>query len=104
MSASGRYALERSDTEGKLMSSQHTRQRFVEAMVAWLNGRLTTDGVVVTADTQLFESGLIDSVRILEVIAWTERELDRQIPDRMIRMDLFGSVDRIADAFLDGAA
>jgi acyl carrier protein len=85
------------------MSNPPTRREFTHDLVAWLNTRVVPDGVSVTASTELFANGLIDSVRILELIAWTERALDRRIPDRMIRMDLFGSVARIAETFMDGA-
>lgn len=84
------------------MPKHPTRQQFTHDLVAWLNTGIVPDGVSVTANTELFANGLIDSVRILELIAWTERALDRRIPDRMIRMDLFGSAARIADTFLEG--
>ncbi len=77
------------------------RVQFTDDLVRWLNLRLVPEGVTVTADTQLFSDGVIDSVKILELIAWTERALGRRIPDRMIQMDLFGSANRIADAFLE---
>ncbi len=84
------------------MAGRIERERFLADLVTWLNRRVVPAGVTVTADTELFENGLVDSVRILELIAWTERALDHRIPDRMIRMDLFGSATRIADAFLEG--
>ena len=50
--------------------------------------------------TPLFADGLIDSIRILEIIAWVEQAIGRQIPDAQIRMDNFFSVERIAEVFL----
>ncbi|MND03194.1 hypothetical protein D3C83_229050 [compost metagenome] len=67
--------------------------------LAWLNARLAPPGVVVTEDTPLFD-GLIDSIRILKLIAWTERATGRQIPDDQIRMDHFQNVSAIADTFV----
>lgn len=73
---------------------------FVAAMVAWLNERLARSGVSIGADTPLFESGLIDSIRVLELIAWTEQAIGTTIPDVRIRMDNFRTVARIAEVFV----
>ena len=78
-----------------------TRPRFVSEMLEWLNRRLAPPGVAIDADTPLFRTGIINSIRILELIAWTERATGRTIPDREIRMDNFQSVRRIADVFVE---
>jgi acyl carrier protein len=78
-----------------------TRPRFVTEMLEWLNRRLAPPGVVIEAETPLFRTGIINSIRILELIAWTERATGRPIPDREIRMDNFQSVGRIADVFVE---
>jgi acyl carrier protein len=80
-----------------------TRERFIEDTVAWINKRLLPPGVAVDATTPLFADGLIDSIRILRLIAWTEYSIGRIIPDEEIRMDNFYDVERIADAFLEAA-
>ena len=41
----------------------------------------------------------MDSIRILELIAWTERATGREVPDAQIRMDNFRTVRRIAEVF-----
>lgn len=76
------------------------RSRFEQAMVAWLNSRFASRGVVITADTPLFARGVIDSLGILELIAWTEVNTGRIVPDESIRMDNFGTVARIARMFV----
>ena len=76
-----------------------SRPHFIELMLDWLNGKLAPPGIRIDADTPLFRTGLIDSIRILELIAWTERATGRLIPDREIRMDNFRTVARIADVF-----
>lgn len=76
------------------------RSRFVTDTVAWINRKLAPPGVAVAPDTPLFAGRLIDSIRILELIAWTERAVGRPIPDASIRMDNFRSVARIAEVFL----
>lgn len=75
------------------------RPPFVETMLDWLNGKLAPPGVTIDADTPLFRTGIINSIRILELIAWTERATGRSISDREIRMDNFETVARIADVF-----
>lgn len=72
---------------------------FTERLLGWLNRKLAPPGMVIDADTPLFSGGLINSIRILELIAWTERETGRPIPDAMIRMDNFHSARRIAEVF-----
>ena len=76
------------------------RGRFIDETAAWIVRRFAP-GAAVEADTPLFE-GLIDSIRILELIAWTERAMGRQIPDRMIRMDHFRTLRAVAETFIPG--
>ena len=80
-----------------------TRPGFVADMLEWLNRKLAPPGVTIDAETPLFRTGIINSIRILELIAWTERATGRTIPDREIRMDNFQSVGRIADVFVEDA-
>jgi acyl carrier protein len=74
---------------------------FTDGLLAWLNARFAPEGFVIAADTLLFAGGLIDSMRILELIAWTERATGREIPDAQIRMDNFATVARIAAVFVE---
>ncbi|HUG39524.1 MAG TPA: acyl carrier protein [Longimicrobiales bacterium] len=74
------------------------RLRFVQDTAAWVVRRFAP-GSDIGPDTPLFE-GLIDSIRILELIAWTEQTLDRRIPDRMIRMDHFRTLRAVAETFI----
>jgi acyl carrier protein len=78
--------------------------RFMSELLDWIRTRLVPKGGPIDADTALFDDGRIDSIRILELIAWTERALGRTIPDRWIRMDHFATVRRIADTFVTGEA
>lgn len=83
------------------MMQTTVRDRFTRDLLHWLNATAAPPGVVIEADTPLFADGLIDSLRILELIAWTERAAGGAIPDEMIRMDHFHSVARIAERFLE---
>lgn len=81
-----------------------TSAEFIDAMVPWLNARVAHPGFSIDADTPLFEGGLIDSIRVLELIAWTEKTIGSVIPDARIRMDNFRTVRRIAEVFvMEGA-
>ncbi len=77
-----------------------TRERFITEMVTWLRDRLAPTEIIIAADTPLFTPGLLDSIRVLELIAYTERAIGSVIPDSRIRMDNFRTVGRIADVFL----
>jgi acyl carrier protein len=81
------------------MSMPMRHEAFVAATVEWINRTLVPEGVTVDADTPLFANGLIDSIRILRLIAWTEHALDLRIPDARIRMDYFRTVRTMADTF-----
>ncbi len=70
-----------------------------DELTAWLNHRFAANGTRIEGHSQLFADRLIDSIRILDLIAWTERALGRRIPDVEIRMDNFASADRIAEVF-----
>ena len=76
------------------------RDQFIADMVAWINARLAPPGVRVDAATPLFASRVINSIKILELIAWTERATGQSIPDVQIRLDNFHSVARIAAVFV----
>jgi acyl carrier protein len=73
---------------------------FLSQTVDWINRTLVPPGVTIDADTPLFANGLINSIRILKLIAFTERALDIRIPDAGIRMDYFRTVRHIADRFV----
>ena len=78
-----------------------TRERFTTEMVRWLNARIAPAGVTIYAETPLFVRGLMDSIRVLELIAYTEQAIGSTIPDSRMRMDNFHTVARIADVFLE---
>jgi acyl carrier protein len=54
----------------------------------------------VDAYTPLFDDGLIDSLKILQLIAFVELKTGRNIPDREIVMSNFRTVQVITDRFL----
>jgi len=80
------------------------REALEHELVTWLNARFAPDGPPIEPDTPLFSGGLLDSLRILELIAWTERAIGREITDGEIRTDNFASAARIVDTFAVGGA
>jgi acyl carrier protein len=82
------------------MSAPLSRERFAAELVAWINRKLAPPGTEVDAATPLFADRLINSIRILEIIAWVERAIGRRVTDREIRMDNFHTVERIAEVFV----
>jgi acyl carrier protein len=79
-----------------------SRQTMLRELVTWLNQRFALDGPAILAETPLFVGGLLDSMRILQLIAWTERAIGREISDVEIRTDNFSSAARIAELFASG--
>ena len=76
-----------------------SRAALLAELLAWLNQRIAPDGPAIRHDTRLFDGGLLDSMRILELIAWTERAIGCEIPDIAIRTDNFATPARIAELF-----
>lgn len=74
-------------------------ERFERELLDWLNRRYRKPDASIGRDTALFQERWLDSIRILELIAWTERAIGRAIPDEQIRMDHFRSVATIARTF-----
>jgi acyl carrier protein len=76
------------------------QEEFTGQMIVWLNDEVAPKGSRVDADTPLFATRLLDSLKVLELIAFTEQAIGRAIPDSHIRMDNFQTVARIAAVFL----
>jgi acyl carrier protein len=71
-----------------------TRERLAEREVAGL----------ITVDTLLFEDRVIDSLKVLELIAFLQSALGRKIPDAQIVLANFRSIATIARVFTSGDA
>jgi acyl carrier protein len=82
------------------------RNELEKRLVDFVNGILpeADPELRVEADTLLFEEGVIDSLRILDLIACVEDLTGRRVPDAQVRLTNFRSVRVIAAAFGDGAA
>jgi acyl carrier protein len=75
-----------------------------------IQGRITkllSDRVHVeppSADTDLMESGLLDSLTLVELIVGLEEEFEIKIPFEEVELDNFRSVERIAGFVIDQGA
>lgn len=79
------------------------RESFIALTLEWINAHLAPPGVVVTADTKLFAAGIISSIKVLDLIAWTEHAIGGEIADKDIKLDNFHTVGRIAEVFVKEA-
>lgn len=74
----------------------------VESLLRFVNHNLLAESPEkIAADTPLFEGGWIDSLKILNLIAFLETQLGRKIPDEQIVMDRFRTITVIARSFLE---
>jgi acyl carrier protein len=60
---------------------------------------LTAAAGPIDEDTYLFDEGLVDSLKILQLIAFIEVQTGTTIPDRDVVMENFRSVRTIARRF-----
>jgi acyl carrier protein len=76
-------------------------QAFEKGLVEFINARLVPEGKgVVTADSQLFEEGLINSIKILDLMAYVEKQIGHKIPDKLVIMKNFRSARAITTTFV----
>lgn len=78
------------------------QRRFARELAAWI-GRRFAPGARVGVHTRVFARGLVSSVQVLELIAWVERRIGRQVNDADIRLDNFRTPARVARRFVASA-
>jgi acyl carrier protein len=86
------------------MTSGAVRDELERRLICFVNEQLVGGGDSVSVDTLLFEQGYLNSLRILDLLAFVERVLGQKIPDHAVRLANFRSVRAISRAFLDGHA
>ena len=80
-------------------------QPFSDRIVSFINATLLPGaGMRVTADTPLFEHGVLDSMKVLDLIAFVEAETGRPLPDSAIRLANFRTAATIAATGLSPVA
>jgi acyl carrier protein len=77
-----------------------TSKTFTARLVAHINAHLLKPGSPDTnEDTELFSTGLLNSMRLLDLLAFLEAHLGREIDDDEIRLDRFATPRRISENF-----
>ncbi len=81
-----------------------SREDFESLLEVFINRRLLTADPPqpVHRETPLFESGAINSLRVLDLIAFVEETLKITVPDSTIRLANFRSIHTIAQTFISG--
>ena len=88
-----------SDASRHPSSRAEFRAALVELIAHGLSSRRRRpEQLSVDGHTLLFETGLVDSMAILELIAFVEGATGRTISARQVHLKHFGTVDRIGDA------
>ncbi|TLD72731.1 hypothetical protein FEM03_01260 [Phragmitibacter flavus] len=64
-----------------------------------LHGRTPQDWPPVSSDTQLFETGRLDSLSILHLIGAIEDHTGQPVPDWLVSMKYFQSIETITQTF-----
>ncbi|NUB45583.1 acyl carrier protein [Fertoebacter nigrum] len=72
------------------------------ALIAFLTDSLNIDAPV-DADTELFSTGLLDSVAMMSIIAFVEEQAKIDVRPADVTLENFDTVGRIADYALANA-
>ena len=78
-----------------------TREALEQRILHFVRTRLTAPEISATVDahTRLFELRIVDSLKILELIAFIESVIGRKIPDAQVVLANFRSVETMARVF-----
>ncbi len=75
-----------------------TNVELVTELVELINEELTLDpSITVDADTDLLETETVDSLGVVEIVAWLEERLGTKIAPADVTFEHFGTVQRMAD-------
>jgi len=81
------------------MNFQHTEDAaldgFRRALRAALVAQFGADAASLDDDTKLFTGGLIDSLSVMDLVTFVERELGKRVPPAAITLENFDSIAQI---------
>ena len=92
-------------SEALVPSHVDSREAFTRALIDFISGPLCarhtrlSEPVNIDAFTPLFETGIVDSLGIIDLLAFVEATTGAPVPMRKIDMQFFGTVDRITRTF-----
>jgi acyl carrier protein len=82
--------------------SHPSAEQFEVALLKFINTELLPSSeLTIDVDTALFNDGIIDSLKILQLLAFIESAIGHAIPDEEIVMKHFHSVRVMAERFAD---
>jgi acyl carrier protein len=82
-----------------------TREEFRDRLADYVRTLAAASGAPAPDDdTPLFESGLLNSMRVLDLIGFLEARLGARVPDPAIRLANFRSIGAMVHAFAPGHA
>ncbi len=74
-----------------------------QKLISYIESELLNGQYSVSEDQDLLISGLVDSIGIVRLVAFIEKELDIAIPPKDLTLENFGSVALIAQ-YVDSQA
>ena len=78
------------------------KDEFEIKLLEFINHKLIgSANIRITETAKLFEKRLINSMKIIELIAFVEKKLKIKVNDDMVTMENFESVRIIADKFIN---
>jgi acyl carrier protein len=83
----------------------NSADEFRHALIDFIAGPLfvrhakPTRAVSIDGATPLFETGIIDSLGIVDLLAFVEAATGSPVPSQKVDMRYFGTVDRICSSF-----
>jgi acyl carrier protein len=82
-----------------------SRDQFKHALIDFIAGPIflrhakLTRAMRIDGTTPLFDTGIIDSLGIVDLLAFVESAIGTAVPMRKVDMRYFGTVDRICQSF-----
>lgn len=76
-----------------------TQRQFETELLWFINNKLIKDNNKITKKSKLFKNQIIDSLKILDLIAFIEKKLNTRIEDNEIVMDNFETVEAMTNKF-----
>lgn len=76
-----------------------TKRKFEIDLLTFINLKLLKGKEPLKAKSKLFEDGYIDSMKILDLIAYVEKKIGKRIDDGEMVMSNFATVKQISDKF-----
>jgi acyl carrier protein len=81
------------------VTSSATAKEFQRDLVRFIQELAPGHPRTIRSTTRLFESGVVDSYKVLDLISYLETRLRIPIPDERVTLENFRSIRAMTDAF-----